>query len=207
SAADALADRARTVGAADSGGRPRAFVGVEGRAWLARVEAERRRVDGVPDPEAWRRAVDLFRYGTDRAGFVYEVARSRWRLAEALVESGERDAAAGEWRLAVEDAERLGAAPLLGALRDLGSRARLAAPDRPAPGGAGPFGALTAREREVLTLVAEGRNNREIAAELFISPKTASVHVSNILAKLNVTSRTQAAALAHRENLWNSRLP
>ncbi|WP_143220629.1 response regulator transcription factor, partial [Actinomadura sp. CNU-125] len=63
------------------------------------------------------------------------------------------------------------------------------------------FGALTAREREVLKLVAEGRNNREIAGELFISPKTASVHVSNILAKLDVTSRTQAAAIALREEL------
>ena len=53
----------------------------------------------------------------------------------------------------------------------------------------------------MLKLVAEGRNNREIAAALFISPKTASVHVSNILAKLDVTSRTQAAAVAHREGL------
>ncbi|MCP9948741.1 response regulator transcription factor [Actinomadura madurae] len=61
--------------------------------------------------------------------------------------------------------------------------------------------ALTGREREVLKLVAEGHNNREIAATLFISPKTASVHVSNILAKLNATSRTQAAAIAHREGI------
>jgi DNA-binding NarL/FixJ family response regulator len=50
-------------------------------------------------------------------------------------------------------------------------------------------------------LVAEGRNNREIAATLFISPKTASVHVSNIFAKLDVSSRTQAAAIAHRSGL------
>ncbi|KAB2379611.1 response regulator transcription factor [Actinomadura montaniterrae] len=60
---------------------------------------------------------------------------------------------------------------------------------------------MTAREREVLKLVAEGRNNKEIAAALFISPKTASVHVSNILAKLNVSGRTQAAALVLREGL------
>ncbi|WP_344405651.1 response regulator transcription factor, partial [Actinomadura nitritigenes] len=100
--------------------------------------------------------------------------------------------------------ERLGAAPLLGALRDLGARARLdtgRAASPASPGPAGPFAALTAREREVLKLVAEGRNNREIAAALFISPKTASVHVSNILAKLNVSGRTQAAALALREGL------
>ncbi|WP_026400343.1 helix-turn-helix transcriptional regulator [Actinomadura rifamycini] len=199
-AADALAERARTVAEYDADGRHRPSLGVEGRAWLARVEAERRRVDGVLDPDLWRRAAELFRYGTDGGGFVYEVARSRWRLAEALAEAGDRDAAAAQWRRAAGTAERLGAAPLLAALRDLGARARLAAPaERPAAGG--PFAALTAREREVLKLVAEGRSNREIAETLFISPKTASVHVSNILAKLNVSGRTQAAALALRENL------
>ncbi|WP_225991789.1 response regulator transcription factor, partial [Actinomadura montaniterrae] len=84
-----------------------------------------------------------------------------------------------------------------------GSRARLdtGAGRAAAPAPAGPFAALTAREREVLKLVAEGRNNKEIAAALFISPKTASVHVSNILAKLNVSGRTQAAALVLREGL------
>ncbi|MBE1537377.1 DNA-binding CsgD family transcriptional regulator [Actinomadura algeriensis] len=204
-AADAIAGRARTVAVADVDGRPRGSLGVEGEAWLARVAAERRRADGVLDIGLWRRTAELFEYGVPGGGFVYEVARSRWRLAEALAEAGDRDAAAGEWRLAVQAAERLGAAPLLAVLRDLGSRARLAAPPgRAASAGrrdGGPFGALTAREREVLKLVAEGRNNREIAAELFISPKTASVHVSNILAKLDVGSRARAAALAHREKL------
>ncbi|MFC7742596.1 response regulator transcription factor [Nocardiopsis composta] len=57
---------------------------------------------------------------------------------------------------------------------------------------------LTAREREVLRLVAAGRSNRRIAEELFISPKTASVHVSNILAKLGASNRGEAAAIAHR---------
>jgi DNA-binding NarL/FixJ family response regulator len=57
---------------------------------------------------------------------------------------------------------------------------------------------LTEREQEVLDLLAAGRSNREIAAALFISPKTASVHVSNILAKLGAASRTEAAALARR---------
>ena len=61
--------------------------------------------------------------------------------------------------------------------------------------------ALTAREIEVLTLVASGRSNAEIAQELFISPKTASVHVTHILAKLGVRSRTEAAATAHRLRL------
>ncbi len=63
---------------------------------------------------------------------------------------------------------------------------------------------LTSRERDVLRLVAVGRSNRQIAEELFISPKTASVHVSNILAKLSVTGRGEAAALAHRLRLFPS---
>ena len=63
---------------------------------------------------------------------------------------------------------------------------------------------LTAREFEVLRLVAAGRSHREIAGELFISAKTASVHVSNILAKLGVTSRGEAAAAAHRLRLLDS---
>jgi DNA-binding NarL/FixJ family response regulator len=65
-----------------------------------------------------------------------------------------------------------------------------------------PFG-LTAREQEVLGLVAAGRGNREIAAELFISHRTASVHVSNILSKLGVSSRGEAAATAHRLHLFD----
>ncbi|MGZ0235660.1 helix-turn-helix domain-containing protein, partial [Streptomyces sp. CPS1] len=64
---------------------------------------------------------------------------------------------------------------------------------------------LTTREREVLRLVAAGRTNRQIAEELFISPKTVSVHVSNILAKLGVSSRGEAAALAHRLGLFPAR--
>ena len=69
--------------------------------------------------------------------------------------------------------------------------------------GAGEFG-LTERELEVLRLVAAGRSNREIAAELFISPKTASVHVSNILGKLGVASRGEAAARAHTFRLFDA---
>ncbi|TDD88157.1 LuxR family transcriptional regulator [Actinomadura darangshiensis] len=180
--------------------QPRTWLGLEGLAWVARAEAERRRVDGVHDVDLWRKTADLFTYGDPDGGFVYEVARSRWRLAEALAENGDREAAAAEWRKAVETAERLDAKPLLSVLRDLGTRARLDT-GRAASARSGPFAALTAREREVLKLVAEGRNNRDIAAALFISPKTASVHVSNILAKLNVTSRTQAAAYAHRQGL------
>ena len=130
---------------------------------------------------------------------MYETARSRWRLAEALTEAGHRDQAEQEWRLAVEAADQLGAVPLRAALADLGRRARLG---RPQPGGyqgPGTLAGLTSREREVLRLLVAGSSNKEIAAALFISPKTASVHVSNILGKLGASSRTEAAAIAHRE--------
>jgi DNA-binding NarL/FixJ family response regulator len=60
---------------------------------------------------------------------------------------------------------------------------------------------LTDRERDVLALVAEGHSNGQIASTLYISPKTVSVHVSNILAKLGVSTRTEAATVAHRLGL------
>ncbi|MCW3021624.1 MAG: transcriptional regulator, LuxR family, partial [Conexibacter sp.] len=112
-------------------------------------------------------------------------------------------------------ARRLGAAWLVAELEGLAARARLpveAAPVRrngdagqPGEPGAGagdadPFG-LTPRERQVLTLVARGATNREIGTELFMAEKTASVHVSRILGKLDVRSRTEAAAVAHRLGL------
>jgi DNA-binding CsgD family transcriptional regulator len=93
----------------------------------------------------------------------------------------------------------MGAAPLSKAARELAQRARLVVEaGAPAPGDElGRLG-LTAREREVLALVAEGRSNGQIAEELFISRKTASVHVSNILAKLGVQTRGEAGAVVHR---------
>jgi DNA-binding CsgD family transcriptional regulator len=172
---------------------PGFVLGLEGRGWLARAEAEWRRAQGDNDLPTWRSVVEAF-----SPGFVYEAARSRWRLAQALAEAGHRDEAQQEWERASEVAERLGAAPLQRALTDLARRARLGPRDHGyTPPGA--LAALTAREREVLRLLSEGRSNREIAAALFIAPKTASVHVSNILGKLGAASRTEAAAIAYRE--------
>jgi DNA-binding CsgD family transcriptional regulator len=171
---------------------PHFVLGIDGRGWLACAEAEWCRTRGKNDPAAWQAVMDAF-----GPGFVYETARARWRLAEALVEKGLRERAEHEWELAMATAERLGAVPLLTALAGLARRARLG--PRPSPYPPGVLAGLTPREREVLLLLAEGRSNREIAAELFIAPKTASVHVSNILGKLGASSRTEAAAIAHRE--------
>ncbi|MGH3253573.1 MAG: helix-turn-helix transcriptional regulator, partial [Trebonia sp.] len=180
--------------------RPKAVLGPEGRGWLARCEAEYARLTGTNSPDGWEKVLAAF-----GPGYVYETARTQWRLAEALVEAGRRDEAAARWHAARATASRLRAAPLGAALDDLARRARLD-PGNGNRGGHGhgsaaasPLAALTDREREVLSLLVRGMSNREIGLELFITPKTASVHVSNILAKLGAASRTEAAAIAHRE--------
>ncbi|NLE71473.1 MAG: AAA family ATPase [Actinomycetales bacterium] len=185
---DELLERAR---AAAVRGRPRGGrLGPEGVAWLRRAEAEHARLAGTADPELWRRAVEAFSYG-----YRYEVARSRWRLAEALLHAGDRDAARAELDVAHAEAVAMGARPLAEATAALARRARLdvAAPHRGE--------VLTDREAEVLELVAQGLTNRQIGERLFISGKTVSVHVSNVLAKLGATSRAEAVAIAHRRGL------
>src|SRR5581483_853412 len=134
-------------------------------------------------------------------GEPYSLARALERAARAAMDRGDRDTAAERLSRAAPLAENLGAGPLCERIGSLARRARLGLPSGPA-GGQGPgILGLTPREIEVLRLVAAGRSNRDIAAELFISAKTASVHVSNILAKLGATSRTEAAAIAHRAGL------
>ncbi|MFE0676924.1 AAA family ATPase [Streptomyces sp. NPDC058867] len=176
-------------------GKDREPQGPEGMAWLARAEAEALRATSGPDPEAWARAVAAFDYGDP-----YELARCRFRLAEALLTADRRAEAAVEAAAVRETAVRLGAPPLLERVDALIRRGRLtdrpsaaATADRPSP--------LTAREQDVLRLLARGRSNRQIGEELFISGKTASVHVSNILAKLGAASRGEAVAVAYREGL------
>jgi len=140
----------------------------------------------------------------ERAAQPYRVAVAMMRAADAAMTAGDRDAAAQRLRRAAELADQLGARPLAEEIGLFGRNARLALgagrdDTIPAPR---PLG-LTARESEVLRLVAAGRSNPEIAAELFISAKTASVHVSNILAKLGVSSRGEAAAAAYRLRLFD----
>ena len=161
----------------------------------------------------------------DEAAAAWAAVRQPYQEAEALagaaraaLAAGDRDRAATRLPRAAMLAAALRAGPLSeeisrlsrGVLRAVGARAASSTGGSPgdaagaagdAPGAA-PLG-LTARELEVLELVTAGRSNREIAAELFISAKTASVHVSNILAKLGVGSRGEAAATAYRLGLFD----
>ncbi len=166
--------------------------GPEGQAWLARAEAEWARAESGPDVAAWAKAVEAFDFGD-----VYERARCQVRLAEALLVADRREEAAVQARAARDTAVRFGAAPLLAQLDSLIRRGRLS----DTPSSADRAAILTAREQDVLRLLALGRSNRQIGEELFISGKTASVHVSNILAKLGAASRTEAVAVAYREGL------
>jgi DNA-binding CsgD family transcriptional regulator/tetratricopeptide (TPR) repeat protein len=166
-------------------------------AWVALAEAEHVRAVGGSEPaERWAAAVAR----CDEVGLAFYTAYARHRLAEALLDDGTRDGVADLLRAAQETALELGARPLLADIVELARRARVDLGLEPAAGPADDLG-LTPREVEVLALVAEGRTNREIASELYISDKTASVHVSNILRKLEVSNRGEAAALAHRLGL------
>ena len=134
----------------------------------------------------------------------YQEAITLRHAAVAALAAGNRDGAARRLHRAAQLAGQLGARPLGTEVAALARQARLdLGAGRPASGpGPGRLG-LTAREFEVLRLVAAGRSNAEIAAELFIAAKTASVHVSNILGKLGVSSRGEAAATAHRLGLFD----
>ena len=116
-----------------------------------------------------------------------------------MAADGERAAGGPVQEAAAAGAGALGASLISDRAEALAVRLGLTRTEPPDDGG--PLASLTSRELEVLRLVAEGRSNGQIAAQLFISPKTASVHVSNILAKLGVTGRGEAAAVAHRARL------
>jgi predicted ATPase/DNA-binding CsgD family transcriptional regulator len=172
-------------------------------AWQAVGKAELALARGRNSAALWRKATDRW----EAIARPYHAAIMRWREAEAAVEAGERDQAPGPAAEALETARRLGSRWLADEVESLIARARLqqAEPttdEEPAPSQEeeAPFG-LTPRELQVLALVAEGATNRQIGAALFMAEKTASVHVSRILMKLGVSSRTQAAAVAHRLRL------
>jgi DNA-binding CsgD family transcriptional regulator/tetratricopeptide (TPR) repeat protein len=187
----------------------------ETRAEAATVAAEVARMRGSPSLDAWREAVA--RWVARRRPYLE--AYCRWREGEASLVAGDRPGAATALSRARDIASELGARPLQTAIESLAARARVTLPveanvaaeparssdaaSPPQPGttpAPDPFG-LTPREREVLALLSVGRTNRQVAAELFISESTAGVHVSNILGKLGVTNRTEAAAIAARLGL------
>lgn len=166
-------------------------------AHLAGAVAERARARGESSAEQW----DVVAREWDRLEHPYRAAYARVREAEARLADGDREAAAGALSVAITVAEALGATPLADWAQSLVTRKRL----RPAVvrqlASAGPEERLTRREREVLTLVAEGRTNRQIGSALHITEGTAALHVSRILSKLDVKNRGEAAAIARRVGL------
>ena len=173
---------------------------------LATAEAEFSRIAGS-NAAAWSAAAAA----ADASTEPYPAAYARWRLAEALLGGREgRANAADELRHAYREAMRLGAGPLAAEIEALATRARIELGVAPSEGPSAPARpgselGLSERELEVLALVAHGRTNRQIAEELFITEKTAGHHVSNILAKLEVANRLEAASIAHRAGLVESR--
>jgi DNA-binding CsgD family transcriptional regulator/tetratricopeptide (TPR) repeat protein len=175
-------------------------VTADAEGWTAMAEAEYARARGAARPGLWFEAADRW----ERLERPPIAAYCRWRQAEALVAAGApRAEASVPLRQAHAVATRLGARPLLRELELLAERARL----DPTTPDAGPRGGrkdleeqlgLTPREAEVLTLVARGLTNREIADALVISVRTAGVHVSHILRKLDAPNRIEAAAIAQR---------
>jgi DNA-binding CsgD family transcriptional regulator len=164
--------------------------------------AERARLADLSDPGAWSAAASAWQdLGCPhRAGYAW------WRQAEAQLYIGESRAAVVALQAAAEAAD--GHAPLLSRIRTLAQRARIpmqssldAAAGNQEQSQVLDSHGLTARELAVLRLLAVGRTNAQIGAELYISPKTASVHVTSILRKLGVTSRVQAATVAERAGL------
>ncbi|MEA2608851.1 MAG: hypothetical protein QOJ75_1094 [Chloroflexota bacterium] len=194
-----LAKRLSRVPATAADGRREAI--------LALCRAEAGRLRGTSEPSAW----ELVARRWDALQRPYPAAYARFRVGEAVLAArGSRENAAEALRLAERTVVALGATPLRGEIELLAQHARISLVDdntaaarpaaRPAPG----LG-LTQRESEVLGLVAAGWSNQQIADALFITRKTASVHVSNILGKFGVRNRVEAAAIAHRLGVTSDR--
>ena len=174
------------------------------RAELLSADAEESRLEGTSDPSRWAASVEA-RATLEKP---WELAYARYRYAEAILASGgDPVEAAVPLRQAHAVASALEAAPLRVAIQALASRARIrldADPGIAVQESSRPPTTLTARELEVLALVAAGHTNREIGDRLFISEKTASVHVTHAMDKLGALSRYEAAAAATRLGLLES---
>jgi DNA-binding CsgD family transcriptional regulator len=197
---DQLFEQLQAHASADSPAR-----GPELAVVVVQCRAERARLHGSADPNAWA-AVAACWHALDQP---YEASRARFRQAEALLASrAPRIQVEEVLGAALAVATQLGAAPLRRELESLAQRGRLRLPALTKPAAAEPEPTsaarslgLTRREAEVLQLVAAGRTNRQIGQALFITEKTASLHVSHILTKLGVAGRGEAAAIAHRLGL------
>jgi DNA-binding CsgD family transcriptional regulator len=159
----------------------------------AQLEAEQHR----DDPKGWRAVADAWESGKR----LPKAAYARYRQAAAHLARNDRTAAESVARDAYALSTRIGFAWVGTRLAALASRAGFDLGESLLPHSPADAAGLTAREREVLALLAQGRTNRQIGEELYISTKTASVHVSNILAKLQVANRGEAAATARRLGL------
>ena len=172
-------------------------------AHAANAAAEAARAAGEADPALFAAAAEAWT-ALERP---YPAALARFGEAEAHLRGGDREATVIAARAAAAGARALGSKWLCDEIEGLAARARLRLDEEPVRGSSdgdseeeAAFG-LTPREQQVLALLAGGATNREIGAQLFMAEKTASVHVSRILSKLDVRSRTEAAAVAHRHGL------
>jgi DNA-binding NarL/FixJ family response regulator len=181
--------------------RPTGHLLPQDDALAATVLAELDRLRGASDPDAWRAVAAAW----DRIHHAFPAAYARWRAAEAVTMARTPPSVVTTLvREAYDAAGTLGAAVLVAEVEQLARWAKVDLLHPPPTAGTAPDDVdlgLTAREREILERLVAGRSNGEIAAELFISTKTASVHVSNILRKLGVPSRTEAARIAHRHGV------
>jgi DNA-binding CsgD family transcriptional regulator len=166
----------------------------ETAAFTARVAAELSRLRGEDSLALWEAA------SSSTFSSEYWRSNARWRWASALLAAGSRDEAVTQILLARDAAIRQGAAPLLDALTTLARRARIPFPGTPSE----PSTSLTPRELAVLELVASGLTNKQVGEQLYISQKTASVHLSRVMAKLGATNRTEVVSIAHDRGLLNS---
>jgi DNA-binding NarL/FixJ family response regulator len=160
-------------------------------AWLQTARAYRQRLEAGRDPAVWAAAVASWR----RIGFAYYAVAESVHLAADLLDVDRREAAVRVITDSWSEARTMGARALVESLEALAHRAHLHL-DETSPRRRGRLAALTRREQEVLDLVSTGATNRAIGETLFISEKTVSVHVSNLMAKLGVSHRQQAAAVA-----------
>ncbi|WP_259464811.1 helix-turn-helix transcriptional regulator [Streptomyces sp. TLI_171] len=173
------------------------------RGWAALIAGELAHADGRPAAGHRERALTELR----AAALPGPLALALLRAGEEQAAAGAREEAAGLLREAAELARARGDLPTRQDAELLAERLGLAREGSGRQGGDADGLGLTPRERDVLRLLTLGRTNRQIAEQLFISPKTASVHVSNILAKLAVGGRGEAAALAHRLRLFDEERP